>query len=66
LRKRKDRAKAEVTEMPSRTGVSLKISKLRREGTPQRQAVAEALSMQRAGRLTASGGYRRVGKKRRI
>lgn len=44
--------------------VSKKISKLVREGVPQRRAVAEALSMQRAGRLTAGGGYRRVKKKR--
>jgi len=42
--------------------VSKKISKLVAEGTPQKQAVAEALSMQRAGRLTPGGGYRRVKK----
>lgn len=36
---------------------SVKISKLVREGVPEDQAVAEALSMKRAGRLTKSGGY---------
>jgi hypothetical protein len=44
--------------------VGKKISKLVKEGVPQKQAVAEALSMKRAGRLTKSGGYRRVHKKR--
>lgn len=44
---------------------SKKISKLVREGVPQKQAVAESLSMSRAGRLAPSGGYRRVGRKRR-
>jgi hypothetical protein len=42
--------------------VSKKISHLVHEGKPQKQAVAMALSMKRAGRLTKSGGYRRVGK----
>jgi hypothetical protein len=47
-----------------KSAVSKKISKLVREGVSQKQAVAEALSMKRAGRLTKSGGYRRVkGKK---
>ena len=41
--------------------VSKKISHLVGEGVPQKQAVAEALSMERAGRLTESGGYRRKG-----
>lgn len=44
---------------------SKKISKLVREGVPQDQAVAESLSMKRAGRLTKSGGYIRAGRKRR-
>ena len=39
---------------------SKKISKLVREGIPQNQAVAEALSMKRAGRLTNQGGYIRA------
>ena len=40
-----------------------KISKLRHEGKPQAQAVATAMSMKRAGRLTKRGGYRRVKRK---
>ena len=40
-----------------------KISLLVREGVPQKQAVAEALSMKRAGRLTPSGGYKRAKKR---
>ncbi len=44
---------------------SKKISKLVREGVPQDKAVATALSMKRAGRLTKGGGYRRAGRKRR-
>jgi hypothetical protein len=49
-----------------RTPESKKISHLvREEGVPQRQAVAMALSMKRAGRLTKEGGYRRVGRKRK-
>lgn len=42
--------------------VGEKISVLRREGVPQRQAVAEALSMQRAGRLRPGGVYVHVAK----
>jgi hypothetical protein len=34
-----------------------KISVLRKEGTPQKQAVAMALSMKRAGRLRPGGVY---------
>ena len=37
--------------------VSEKIPVLRREGIPQRQAVAEAISMERAGRLRRGGVY---------
>jgi hypothetical protein len=50
----------------NKSRVSKKISHLVDEGVPQKQAVAEALSMNRAGRLTASGGYKRVkeGKRR--
>ena len=48
-----------------KTPESKKISHLvREEGVPQKQAVAMSLSMKRAGRLTKSGGYRHVGKKR--
>ena len=48
-----------------KTPVSKKISKLRHEGVPQQQAVAEALSMKRAHRLTRSGGYIRSRKRHR-
>jgi len=48
-----------------RTPEGMKISKLRHEGVSEKQAVAEALNMKRAGRLTKRGGYRRVGRKRR-
>lgn len=37
--------------------VSKKIEHLMHEGKPQKQAVAEALAMDRAHRLTAGGGY---------
>lgn len=40
-----------------RTPEGAKISKLVREGVPRRQAIAESLSMKRAGRLTKHGGY---------
>jgi hypothetical protein len=46
-----------------RTAVGKKISKLMHEGESQPQAVATALSMQRAGRLTPGGGY--IRKKKR-
>lgn len=48
-----------------RDRVSKKISILRREGEPESQAVATALNMNRKHRLTKSGGYRRVGRKKR-
>ena len=44
---------------------SKKISKLRHEGVPQQQAIATAMSMKRAGRLTPEGGYIRVKKGRK-
>jgi len=43
--------------------VGKKIEVLRGEGIPEKQAVAEALSMKRAGRLTKSGGYKRSKRK---
>ena len=49
----------------ARNRVSKKISKLRHEGMPRDQSVAMALNMKREGRLTPSGGYRRVGRKRK-
>ena len=51
--------------MAGKDRVSKKVRILRREGVPQRQAVAEALSMRRAGRLTKGGGYRRVKRTRK-
>jgi hypothetical protein len=51
-----------MTRHKRKDRVSKKISILRHEGVPQEQAVAESLSMKRAGRLTKSGGYRRVKK----
>ena len=39
--------------------VGKKIEKLRAEGKPRAQAIATAISMKRAGRLTPEGGYRR-------
>lgn len=44
--------------------ISAKISHLVKEGVPQKQAVAESLSMERASRLGAGGIYRRVKKKK--
>ena len=52
-----------VQDLGADSPVGKKIEILMGEGKPQKQAVATALSMQRAGRLTASGGYRRVKKK---
>lgn len=49
-----------VRHSPARIGK--KISKLMHEGKPQDQAIAISLAMERAGRLTKSGGYRRVKK----
>src|SRR5581483_9088843 len=46
----------------SRKLVSKKIGVLRHEGVPQKQAVAMAINMGKAGRITKSGGYRRVGR----
>lgn len=44
--------------------VSKKIKVLLNEGVPRKQAIATAISMGKAGRITPEGGYRRVtGKK---
>lgn len=55
---------------PKRSGnpsarVSAKIGKLMHEGKSPKQAQAMALNMERAHRLTAGGGYKRVGGKKR-
>lgn len=42
--------------------VGKKIKKLMHEGKPAKQAQAVALNMQREGRLTPDGGYKRVKK----
>lgn len=46
----------------SKSAVGKKIAKLVREGKPQKQAEAITLQMQRSGRLTSNGGYKRVKK----
>lgn len=48
-----------------RKRVSAKIRHLRAEGVTQKQAVAMALSMARAGRITKGGGYRRVKRRKK-
>jgi len=40
-----------------------KIRTLEREGTPKRQAIAESLNMERAGRLRKGGRYVRKNKR---
>lgn len=50
-----------LAEQIDRNAVSRKISHLmRKEGKPQKQAVAMALNMKREGRLGPRGGYRRA------
>lgn len=44
--------------------VSAKIMKLRSENVPEKQAVAESLSMERSGRLMSGGRYKRKGRKK--
>ena len=50
-----------VRHSPARVGK--KIAILEHEGKPPAQAIAMALSMERAHRLTNEGGYKRVRKK---
>lgn len=50
-------AKSKRKKRESQSRVSDKISVLRHEGTPERQAVATALSMERSGRLKSGGRY---------
>lgn len=50
----------------ARDRVGKKISHLmKKEGMPQKQAVAAALNMEREGRIGPRGGYRRKAKKGR-
>lgn len=53
-----------VNTKSGRARVSAKIRHLRKEGVKPEQAVAMALSMERAHRLGPRGGYRRVPKGR--
>jgi hypothetical protein len=45
--------------------ISEKISYLRHEGVPQKQAVGEAEGMERSGRLGRHGAYKRKGRRGR-
>ena len=60
----KRKPKSPTKRKPKKTAVGYKISKLRKEGMPQKQAVAVALSMEQSGRLGPRGGYKRVKKKK--
>jgi len=51
-----------IIERHSPPRVGKKIAILEQEGKPPAQAIAMALSMERAHRLTESGGYKRVKK----
>lgn len=57
--------RGKIKSRAGRSRVSDKISVLRREGVPQDQAIAESMSMERAGRLRAGGKYIRTGKGRK-
>lgn len=54
-----------MSSKQGRKRVSEKISVLRREGVPEKQAVAESLSMERAHRLGRHGKYRHVKRSRK-
>jgi|TARA_R100000455_G_scaffold18315_1_gene9007 hypothetical protein len=43
----------------NKTPVNKKISKLKKEGKPRKQAVAIALTMKRKGKLGPRGGYKK-------
>lgn len=57
-------AKSRATGKDVQSAIGKKISFLRHEGKPQKQAVGEAMGMARAGRLTSEGGYIRAKKKK--
>lgn len=50
--------------MSKQSLISDKIKVLRAEGTPQKQAVAMSISMQKAGRLKPGGRYVRKGSRK--
>jgi|FreactTroBogLake_1042271.scaffolds.fasta_scaffold03232_3 hypothetical protein len=55
-----------MAKKKKRSPVSMKIGKLIKEGKEPKAAEGEAFGMQREGRLTKRGGYRRTrGKKRK-
>jgi hypothetical protein len=51
--------------MKKKSRVGMKISKLRHEGIPEKQAVGEAMGMADEGRIGKRGGYRRGKRKAR-
>jgi hypothetical protein len=55
----------DMAKKKKRSPVSIKIGKLMNEGKDQREAAGEAYGMEREGRLTKRGGYRRAGRKKR-
>lgn len=57
------RKKVSAKKRATNNRVGKKIAHLEKEGVKPKQAVAEALNMERKGRLTSSGGYKRVHKK---
>lgn len=60
----RQRKKHKSKKQHSRDDVSEKISVLRHEGTPEKQAVAMAINMKREGRLGPHGEYRRAKKRK--
>lgn len=50
-----------VLTADERLRAAQQVRKLRREGVDEKQAVAKAMSMAAAGRLTPTGDYIRVG-----
>ena len=61
---RRNRVRAQRGPSHEDDRVGKKIAYLREEGVPRDQAIATAISMGRAGRLTRSGGYVRARRKR--
>ena len=56
-------ARKKKREKGKRVGDKIRV--LRHEGVPEKQAVAESLSMERAGRLRKGGRYVHVGRSSR-